>query len=96
MYGKVTSKSSNKKQQWRTKRHASSRIYEKDVTMFASRNSRKSVVKIEAPDDEVTNFKHYLPVYALIINYGLFIYDITKCTGRAKNCFAEDKRRDQT
>lgn len=52
---KGTPKSSNKKQQRRTKRQKSSKRYEKDVTMFASRNSRKPVVKIEAPDDEVTN-----------------------------------------
>lgn len=29
--------------------------YEKDVSMFASRNSRKPIVKTEAPDDKVTN-----------------------------------------
>ena len=96
MCWKETSKSSNKKQQSRTKRKKSSKIYEKDVTMFASRNSRKPVVEVEAPDDEVTNWKHYHPVYALIIFYSIFIYDITNHIGRAKNCFTEDKMRDKT
>ena len=63
MCWKETSKSSNKKQQRRTKRKKSSKIYEKDVTMFASRNSRKPIVKIDAPDDEVTNGKKIIFLY---------------------------------
>ena len=92
MCRKETSISSNKKQQRRTKIQKSSKRYEKDVRPVASR----TVVKTEAPDDEVTNWKHYLPISAFIIDFGLFIYDITKRTGRAKNFFAEDKRRDKT
>ena len=53
MCRKETSISSNQKEQRRTKIQKSSKRYEKDVRPFASRNSRKSVVKIEAPDDEV-------------------------------------------
>jgi hypothetical protein len=51
MCRKETSISSKKKQQQRTKIQKSSKRYEKDGRPVASR----TVVKIEAPDDEVTN-----------------------------------------
>ena len=55
MCRKVTSKSSKKTTTMEDKETEVQQKYEKDVSMFSSGNSRKLIVKTEAPDDKVTN-----------------------------------------